>query len=112
MGYSKAGALVSIIPLIALATSAHAGGHSFGGLDCQFQCAEHAAGYVWAESQRILDPNFCPAPTYNDFHEGCLVYTGNPFRGSEKTDDALPIKGVAGALLKMRFLLRSSKAGR
>lgn len=90
-----------------VATSAQSANHRFGGLDCESECAEHAAGYIWAKSRGILDPNFCPAPAFEGFHEGCLVYSSNPFRDAEFTDDRHPIKGVERILLKMRHLLGS-----
>jgi hypothetical protein len=100
-------AIVATCLAITMSAGAQAANHSFGGLDCEAECAEHAAGYLWAKSHGVLDPNFCPAPAFEGFHEGCLVYSSNPFRNAEYTDDQLEIKGVAGALLKMRLLLGS-----
>lgn len=98
-----------LLAMVVAASGAEAASQRFGGLDCRIDCAAHSAGYLWAETRGIFDPNFCPASAYADFHEGCLVYTGNPFRGAEYTDDALPILGTAGVFLRMRFLLGSNK---
>jgi len=98
-----------LLAMFVAESSAQAASQTFGGLDCTIDCAAHSAGYLWAETRGITDPNFCPAAAYEDFHDGCLVYTGNPFRGAEFTDDALPIRGVARIFLKMRLLLGSNK---
>lgn len=45
----------------------------FGGYPCQGDCAEHRAGYRWAEQNGLADPDDCTGNT-GPFIEGCRVY--------------------------------------
>ena len=75
-----------------IASSANAQDRTVGGYDCTDDCSGHAAGYRWAESNGIADPQDCPAGNSNSFHEGCLVYTEDPSRGADEDDDGEPIE--------------------
>ena len=85
---------VSVCAALVLAwtASASAQDRSFGGYDCTDDCSGHAAGYRWAESNGIADPQDCPAGNSNSFHEGCLAYTEDPSRGADEDDDGEPIE--------------------
>lgn len=45
----------------------------FGGYPCLGDCTEDKAGYHWAETNRIADPDDCSGKT-GSFIEGCRVY--------------------------------------
>lgn len=46
---------------------------TFAGYDCVDDCSGHEAGYEWAESQGIDDPEDCGGNS-ESFIEGCIVY--------------------------------------
>ena len=60
---------------------------TFGDRECVDDCSGHAAGYDWAEKHGISDPSDCPQGNSDSFHEGCIVRTEDPMRGSEEDDD-------------------------
>jgi len=45
----------------------------FGGYPCIGECAEHLAGYYWAEENGISEPDNCEGLNA-EFIEGCRVY--------------------------------------
>jgi hypothetical protein len=64
---------------------------TFGGYECTGGCAGHAAGYDWAQEHDIDEAEMCPEGNSQSFHEGCLVYTEDPSRGSDEDDDGQAI---------------------
>ena len=65
----------------------HALDRTFGGYDCTDDCSGHAAGYRWAERKQVTDSSACPLGGSNSFHEGCLAYTEDRYRGADEDDD-------------------------
>lgn len=51
------------------------GRRTFGSYNCTDDCSGHAAGYNWAASKGIYDPEDCGGNSLS-FIEGCLEYTG------------------------------------
>ncbi len=51
---------------------------TFHGYLCKAGCAGHRAGYHWAESRGITDPDSCPVDPHNShsFTEGCWAQAG------------------------------------
>ena len=84
-------AIVVILGASAFTEASFAQDRTFGGYDCADDCAGHKAGYDWAESNGIADPNDCPTGNSQSFYEGCIVYTEDPGRGSDEDDDGDPI---------------------
>jgi hypothetical protein len=60
---------------------------TFGGYDCTDDCSGHAAGYRWAERRGVEDASECPYGNSNSFHEGCLAYAEDQYRGADEDDD-------------------------
>lgn len=46
---------------------------TFYGFDCTDDCSGHQAGWDWAESKNIYDPNDCGGKSQS-FIEGCAAY--------------------------------------
>ncbi len=65
---------------------------TFGGYQCTEDCSGHAAGYKWAEEHNIREESYCPEGDSQSFHEGCIVYTNEPYRGATEDDDGNPIE--------------------
>ncbi len=86
----------TIIALLILSVSegsAVASDRNFGGYECTDDCSGHRAGYLWAELKGITDPTDCPVPRNSwSFHEGCLAYAEDPFRGADEDDDGEEIE--------------------
>jgi hypothetical protein len=72
--------------LLAWSGPVNAQDRSFGGYECTDDCKAHAAGYRWAEKKQITESSECPLGS-NSFHEGCLAYTEDPYRGADEDDD-------------------------
>lgn len=78
--------------ILALTTATFPLSHSFGGYDCQNDCAMLAAGYSWAAEHGVLLLGTCAGIKNNsDFQNGCFTYLGDPFRGSTQDDQGLDI---------------------
>lgn len=45
---------------------------TFGGFDCNADCAGHQAGYDWAAKANVRDPALCSGKSQS-FVEGCMV---------------------------------------
>lgn len=64
--------------------------HTFGGYNCNNDCAELAAGYAWAEEHSIKTLSGC-LDISEDFRNGCFTYLGDPKRGSAVDDQGADI---------------------
>jgi len=64
---------------------------SFGDHECTDDCADHAAGYQWAEKYQITESSECPLDNSESFREGCLAYMKDRYRKSDQDDDGKPI---------------------
>lgn len=65
---------------------------TFDGNDCTEDCSGHAAGYKWAEEKGVTNSTDCPLNgNATSFQEGCVSYTEDPSRGSDKDDDGADV---------------------
>ncbi len=67
---------------------------TFGGYECTNDCSGHAAGYKWAEEHSIAGEEVCPAGDSESFHEGCIVYNQDPYRGASEVDDGNSVQSL------------------
>ena len=60
---------------------------TFSGYECEDDCQGHARGYRWAERRAIDTDDRCPEGNSQSFHEGCLAFVADPYRGADQDDD-------------------------
>jgi len=81
----------ALLWLATLTIPAAAQGAHFGGFICRLgYCTSHAAGYRWAERERIGNPKDCRGLSIPVL-EGCRAYVKNPQRGAVRGDEGRAI---------------------
>ena len=82
---------LSLLWLVGLVIPAAAQSAHFGGFTCRLgDCTSHAAGYRWAERERIADAKDCRGLSIPVL-EGCRAYVKNPQRGADRDDEGRAI---------------------
>lgn len=71
--------------LIAAMATTSLGPRTFGGYDCNNDCAQLATGYAWAADNEITLIQSCLSGS-EDFQRGCWSYLANPLRGYTQDD--------------------------
>jgi hypothetical protein len=66
--------------------AASVSGREFQGDGCTDDCSGHRAGYAWAESYGITDPDDCGGNSQS-FIEGCRAYAEENGDSEERSDD-------------------------
>jgi hypothetical protein len=75
--------------VVCISTAAAQNAH-FGGFRCFRDCMSHAAGYRWAERERIARVEDCRGLSIPVL-QGCRVYVADPRRGADRDDEGRPI---------------------